>query len=70
MKKEYYEIISSYLSISVKNAPAIDEENFRLISGFNDIFIVISCLLEQKVKKCLDGCKMVSFNQKNHQPET
>ncbi|MES0370754.1 MAG: hypothetical protein ABUK11_00610 [Mariprofundaceae bacterium] len=27
------------------NAPAVDEENFRLISGFNDIFVVIACSL-------------------------
>ena len=28
-----------------KNAPSADEENFRLISGFNDIFVVIACTL-------------------------
>ena len=28
-----------------KNTSAVDEENFRLISGFNDIFVVIACLL-------------------------
>lgn len=28
-----------------KNSPSVDEENFRLIGGFNDIFIVIACLL-------------------------
>lgn len=28
-----------------KNAPAVDEENFKLISGFNDIYVVIACLL-------------------------
>ncbi len=28
-----------------KNTPAVDEENFRLISGFNDIFVVIACML-------------------------
>ena len=28
-----------------KNAPSVDEENFRLISGFNDIFVVVACLL-------------------------
>lgn len=27
------------------NLSAADEENFRLISGFNDIFVVIACLL-------------------------
>lgn len=26
-------------------APAVDEEHFRLISGFNDIFVSIACLL-------------------------
>jgi len=25
--------------------PAVDEENFRLISGFNDIFVLIACML-------------------------
>lgn len=28
-----------------KNSPFVDEENFRLISGFNDIFVVIACML-------------------------
>ncbi|MBB1487331.1 hypothetical protein [Oceanospirillum sediminis] len=28
-----------------KHAPSVDEENFRLISGFNDIFVVIACML-------------------------
>jgi hypothetical protein len=28
-----------------KNTPAVDEENFRLITGFNDIFVVIACVL-------------------------
>ena len=28
-----------------KNTSAVDEENFRLISGFNDIFVVIACML-------------------------
>ena len=32
------------LSLS-KNSPSVDEENFRLIGGFNDIFIVIACSL-------------------------
>ena len=27
------------------DSPAVDEENFRLIGGFNDIFIVIACSL-------------------------
>lgn len=30
---------------SLKNTPIIDEENFKLISGFNDIYVVIACLL-------------------------
>lgn len=30
---------------SSRNSPSIDEENFRLISGFNDIFVVIACAL-------------------------
>lgn len=28
-----------------KNTSAVDEENFRLITGFNDIFVVIACAL-------------------------
>jgi len=30
---------------SETHSPAVDEENFRLISGFNDIFVIIACLL-------------------------
>ena len=30
---------------SLKNTPRVDEENFRLIGGFNDIFVVIACAL-------------------------
>lgn len=30
---------------SLNNSPSVDEENFKLISGFNDIFIVITCTL-------------------------
>ena len=30
---------------SFKNTPSVDEENFKLISGFNDIHVVIACLL-------------------------
>ncbi|SIS61518.1 hypothetical protein [Neptunomonas antarctica] len=33
------------LLASSKNSPSVDEENFRLIGGFNDIFIVIACAL-------------------------
>lgn len=32
------------LSVS-KNTPLVDEENFKLIGGFNDIFVVIACSL-------------------------
>lgn len=28
-----------------QHAPAVDEEHFRLVTGFNDIFVVIACLL-------------------------
>lgn len=28
-----------------KSIPIVDEENFRLIGGFNDIFVVIACVL-------------------------
>jgi hypothetical protein len=29
----------------LKRTPAVDEEHFRLVTGFNDIFVVIACLL-------------------------
>lgn len=29
----------------LKRMPAVDEEHFRLVTGFNDIFVVIACLL-------------------------
>jgi hypothetical protein len=29
----------------LRRAPAVDEEHFRLITGFNDIFVVIACVL-------------------------
>lgn len=29
----------------ISNSPRVDEENFRLLSGFNDIFVVIACIL-------------------------
>jgi uncharacterized integral membrane protein len=29
----------------LKNTPTVDEENFQLLTGFNDIFVVIACLL-------------------------
>jgi hypothetical protein len=28
-----------------QNAPGVDEEHFRLVTGFNDIFVVIACTL-------------------------
>ncbi len=34
----------SYIS-DMRSAPLVDEENFRLISGFNDIFVVIAAIL-------------------------
>ncbi|MGJ8694533.1 MAG: hypothetical protein ACSHW0_18895 [Thalassotalea sp.] len=30
---------------ALKNSPTVDEENFKLIGGFNDIFVVIACCL-------------------------
>lgn len=33
------------LMSSLNHSPSADEENFRLIGGFNDIFIVIACFL-------------------------
>jgi hypothetical protein len=29
----------------LRNTPTVDEENFQLLTGFNDIFVVIACLL-------------------------
>lgn len=29
----------------LQRTPAVDEEHFRLVTGFNDIFVVIACLL-------------------------
>ena len=34
-----------HLLSTERNSPAVDEENFKLIGGFNDIFVVIACLL-------------------------
>ncbi len=34
-----------HLVSSLNHSPSVDEENFRLIGGFNDIFIVIACAL-------------------------
>ncbi|TYK65048.1 hypothetical protein [Colwellia echini] len=31
--------------VSLKNRQSVDEENFRLVGGFNDIFVLIACLL-------------------------
>lgn len=31
--------------VAERRGPAIDEEHFRLITGFNDIFVVIACVL-------------------------
>ena len=43
-KEEDVEKFRSYVS-KEKHTPAVDEENFRLISGFNDIFVVIASLI-------------------------
>ncbi|WP_068547641.1 hypothetical protein [Thalassotalea crassostreae] len=40
--KQSVDDFRQYIS-STKNSPIVDEENFRLISGFNDIFVVIAC---------------------------
>lgn len=29
----------------LRHQPAVDEENFRLVTGFNDIFVVIACVI-------------------------
>ncbi|HIV73252.1 MAG TPA: hypothetical protein H9903_20125 [Candidatus Aquabacterium excrementipullorum] len=29
----------------IRRTPAVDEEHFRLITGFNDVFVVIACVL-------------------------
>jgi hypothetical protein len=34
-----------HLLTTERNSPIVDEENFKLIGGFNDIFVVIACLL-------------------------
>ncbi|MDG1122318.1 MAG: hypothetical protein P8J70_00095 [Glaciecola sp.] len=34
-----------HLLSTERNSPAVDKENFKLIGGFNDIFVVIACLL-------------------------
>ena len=26
-----------------KHSPAVDEENFKVVGGFNDLFVVIAC---------------------------
>jgi hypothetical protein len=38
--KEFRDLVSS-----LQSSPSVDEENFKLIGGFNDIFIVIACAL-------------------------
>ena len=38
--EEFRELVASSKQTSV-----VDEENFRLVGGFNDIFIVIACAL-------------------------
>ena len=43
-KQEDVEKFRAYISQS-HNSPSVDEENFRLISGFNDIFVVIASIL-------------------------
>ena len=34
-----------HLLTTERNSPIVDEENFKLIGGFNDSFVVIACLL-------------------------
>lgn len=43
-RQEDVEKFRTYISRS-RHSPSVDEENFRLISGFNDIFVVIASLL-------------------------
>jgi len=43
-KEEDVEKFRSYISES-KHSPSVDEENFKLVSGFNDIFVVIASIL-------------------------
>jgi hypothetical protein len=38
-----------------KIATAIDEEHTRLVTGFNDIFVVIACVLMLASVAWLDG---------------
>jgi hypothetical protein len=37
--------LRTFVTQQDRAAPAIDEEHFRLVTGFNDIFVVIACLL-------------------------
>ncbi len=30
---------------TLRNEAAVDQEHFRLVTGFNDIFVVIACVL-------------------------
>lgn len=34
-----------HLQSTLKSAPSVDQENFKLLTGFNDIFVVIACCL-------------------------
>jgi len=44
-----------------RTTPAVDEEHFRLITGFNDIFVVIACILLLMSISWIGGAVSSSF---------
>lgn len=44
-----------------RTTPAVDEEHFRLITGFNDIFVVIACILLLVSVSWIGGAVSSSF---------
>ena len=44
LSQEAVDAFQAYM-VQGRPLPVVDEEHFRLVSGFNDIFVVISCLL-------------------------
>lgn len=41
------EIVAAFRAhvAALRDTPAADEEHFRLVTGFNDVFVVIACPL-------------------------
>ena len=44
LSQEAVDAFQAYM-VQGRPLPVVDEEHFRLVSGFNDIFVVIACLL-------------------------